>query len=56
MPASTTRPSTRRAAGEVRSSCAPRRVASVRNAVAVSKLIFRNGLALESMPSRLHAR
>jgi hypothetical protein len=55
VPDSTTRPSTRRAAGEDRSSCAPRSVASVRNAVAVSKLIFRKGDAFESMPRRLHA-
>ena len=53
---STTRPSTMREAGEARSSRAPCSVASVRNAAAVSKLIFRNGERLQSMPARLHAR
>ena len=55
-PTSTTRPSTMREAGEARSSRAPCSVASVRNAAAVSKLIFRNGERLQSMPARLHAR
>jgi hypothetical protein len=54
--ASTTRPSTMREAGDARSSLAPCSVASVRKAAAVSKLIFRNGERLQSMPSRLHAR
>lgn len=45
-----------REAGEARSSRAPWSVASVRNAAAVSKLIFRNGERLQSMPARLHAR
>lgn len=56
VPPRTTRPITSAAAGEERSSPEPRNTASVRKAVAVSNVIFRKGLALESMPSLLHAR
>lgn len=56
VPLRTTWPMTRAAAGDVRWSWDPRSTASVRKAVAVSNVIFRKGLAFESMPSLLHAR
>ena len=55
VPISTTLPTTRREAGDVRSSVVPFIVASVRKCAAVSKLIFRKVEVLLSMPMRLHA-
>ncbi len=56
VPSSTTRPTTSRDAGEVRSSVVPFIVASVRKCAAVSKLIFRKVEVLLSMPILLQAR
>lgn len=56
MPTPTGRPSTMRAAGEVRESTSPCRVADTRKEAAVSNEIFRKGEVQASMPMRLHAR
>ncbi len=56
VPISTMRPITIRADGDSRWSVCFCTVASIRNVVAVSKLIFRNGDGLELMPIRLHGR
>lgn len=56
VPISTTRPSTMRAEGAAMVSVLPCMVALVRNCVAVSNDILRNGDVAELMPMRLHAR
>ena len=56
VPTPTGRPSTMRAAGEVRASTSPCSVADTRKEAAVSKDIFRKGDVQASMPMRLQAR